>query len=157
MRGEGPTLRRRTGCGLCRPQGEQGCGPTVESTEYGLGKRGGAVGPGCRRRRQLWLRLNKAGRVLQASGPESDVVNEEVSLASSADERVVEQPDPEVLGNRGAQATQRQKRSWVPARGLGVVEAPTTLTLPAQEAVCGLAGVEGGRRRISPRLPLCTP
>ncbi len=37
------------------------------------------------------MRLNKAGRVLQASGPESDVVKEQAELAHCADVSTVEQ------------------------------------------------------------------
>jgi hypothetical protein len=79
------------------------------------------------------IRLNKAGRVLQASGSESDVVEEEAELAHSADGSVVQQtgrsPEsrPYVLGNRWAKASQRQQRSW----GMnhpGVEELPTTVS-----------------------------
>ena len=64
------------------------------------------------------MRLNKAGRVLQASGPESDVVEEEGELAHCADESTNKPTGPildskrYVLGDRWAQASQRQQRSW---------------------------------------------
>ncbi len=78
------------------------------------------------------MRLNKAGRVLQASGPESDVVEEEAELAHSADGSVVEQtgrsPEsrPYVPWNRWAKASQRQHRSWGMAHP-GVEELQTTV------------------------------
>ncbi len=58
------------------------------------------------------MRLNKAGRVLQASGPESDVVEEEAELAHFADVSTAEQTGRStesrryVLGNRWAKASQ---------------------------------------------------
>ncbi len=69
-----------------RTPGERGCGPTLELTAYGWGKRAGWWGQAARDGDScgaMWL--NKAGRVLQASGPESYVLDDAVELESSAD------------------------------------------------------------------------
>ena len=52
--------------------GRAGTWTNTRVTRVWAGETGVVVTAGSSRRRQLWLRLNRAGRVLQAAGPESD-------------------------------------------------------------------------------------
>ncbi len=93
---------------------------------------------GSSRRRQLWLRLNRAGRVLQAAGPESDVEEDEAERVHSVIESTTQQsvsPKSYVLGDRLARATQRQQRSWRQTH-TGVVEVQTVAPQPCEGWWC---------------------
>ena len=53
--------------------GRAGTWTNTRVTRVWAGETGGVVTAGSSRRRQLWLRMNRAGRVLQAAGPENDM------------------------------------------------------------------------------------
>ena len=98
----------------CSPGGAGGCGtPVTRYIESGLEKLAlwGRRGLGARRR-QVWVRLNHAGRILLSTGQESDIDTELSPLGHDLeDDRIGSTQEENGLSHPGLNWTHRPRAS----------------------------------------------